>query len=72
MCYVYHQVVGFESSTVLGGVWSAGDYTSKRTTGSTLSSSSRSNSFFGDYPMPSKVEFGGPDGEKNVHPTHCE
>eukprot|EP00752_Nemacystus_decipiens_P017245 g15449.t1 len=64
-----HTVVGFESSTVLGGVWSAGDYTSKRTTGSTLSSSSRSNSFFGDYPMPSAVDVG-PDGEKNVHPTH--
>eukprot|EP00903_Cladosiphon_okamuranus_P014333 g13311.t1 len=64
-----HTVVGFESSTVLGGVWSAGDYTSKRTTGSTLSSSSRSNSFFGDYPMASSVEVN-PGGEKNVHPTH--
>lgn len=56
-------VVVFEKSSQLGGVWNSNDSKSKRTTGRTMSSSSRYNSFFGDFPM----ENGSPD---DVYPTH--
>jgi len=56
-------VVVFEKSSQLGGVWNANDSKSKRTTGRTMSSSSRHNSFFGDFPM----EEGSPD---DFYPTH--
>lgn len=46
-----HKVVIYEQASCFGGVWNSGDALSKRTTGRTLSSSSRYNSFFGDFPM---------------------
>ncbi len=46
-----HDVVVYEKASCLGGVWNPDDAASKRTTGRTLSSSSRYNSFFGDFPM---------------------
>lgn len=60
-----HIVVGFDRANVLGGVWNSGDDLSKRTTGRTLSSSSRSNSFFGDFPMPSESA-----DKASMYPTH--
>lgn len=46
-----HEVVVYEQASCFGGVWNSGDSLSKRTTGRTFSSSSRYNSFFGDFPM---------------------
>ena len=46
-----HEVVVYEQASCFGGVWNSDDALSKRTTGRTLSSSSRYNSFFGDFPM---------------------
>lgn len=46
-----HDVVVYEYASKAGGVWNFDDSLSKRTTGRTLSSSSRYNSFFGDFPM---------------------
>ncbi len=51
-----HEVVVYEQASCLGGVWNSDDAVSKRTTGRTLSSSSRYNSFFGDFPMNPKKQ----------------
>jgi len=56
-------VVVFEKSAQWGGVWNSSDDRSKRTTGRTMSSSSRHNSFFGDFPMEG-------ESSNDMYPTH--
>ncbi|MEO0935213.1 MAG: NAD(P)/FAD-dependent oxidoreductase, partial [Cyanobacteria bacterium J06641_2] len=62
-----HKVVVYEQASCFGGVWNSDDSLSKRTTGRTFSSSSRHNSFFGDFPM-------NPSGQDNelsrTYPSH--
>lgn len=57
------EVTVLEKSSRWGGVWNADDSRSKRTTGRTMSSSSRYNSFFSDFPM----RHGDTD---TMYPTH--
>ena len=62
-----HEVVVYEQASCFGGVWNSGDSLSKRTTGRTFSSSSRHNSFFGDFPMNSSRE---DNALSKTYPSH--
>ncbi len=63
-----HDVVVYEYAGKPGGVWNSDDSRSKRTTGRTLSSSSRYNSFFGDFPMNPNVDANTYSGK--LYPSH--